>query len=61
MVLNGATMKFEEGMFNFCGSLGSLSYFDEKCPAQIQDSKLTFTTSSGELLVHSDTYQCKSL
>ncbi|QWD99692.1 hypothetical protein FD967_06455 [Polynucleobacter sp. JS-Mosq-20-D10] len=61
MVLKKAQMQFQDRQYDFCGSLGPLSYFDLKCPTQIQDSSNIFTTSSGKLVSNTNEFQCNEL
>lgn len=61
MVLKQAQMSFENQQFNFCGSLGPKSYFDQKCPPQAQDSSKVFTPSSGDLMSNGTRFQCDAL
>lgn len=61
MILNKAQMQFHSIEFNYCGSLGSSSYFDPHCPTQIQDSSIVFIPSSGALLYKTMQYQCDAL
>ena len=61
MVLRKAQMEFKGHNLDYCGSLGNQSYFDLKCPAQITQSSVTFTPTSGLLLSHGQEYQCSVL
>jgi hypothetical protein len=61
MVLKKAQMQFQDRQYDYCGSLGPLSYFDLKCPAQIQDSSNIFTTSSGKLVSNTNEFRCNEL
>jgi hypothetical protein len=61
MVLRKAQMEFKDLKFDYCGSLGKQSYFDQKCPALIQESSYTFTPSSGSLISKDQEYQCGEL
>lgn len=61
MVLRKAQMEFQGKQFNYCGSLGNQSYFDEKCPAQIEQSSYVFTPSSGLLKSNEQEFQCTAL
>ena len=61
MILKKAQMQFQDRQYDYCGSLGPLSYFDLKCPNQIQDSSNIFTTSSGKLVSSTNEFQCNEL
>jgi hypothetical protein len=61
MILKKAQMQFQDRQYDYCGSLGPQSYFDLKCPAQIQDSSNIFTPSSGKLLSSAKEFQCDAL
>jgi hypothetical protein len=61
MVLRKAQMEFKDLKFDYCGSLGKQSYFDQKCPALTQESTYTFTPSSGSLISKEQEYQCSEL
>lgn len=61
MVLRKARMEFKDLKLDYCGSLGNQSYFDQKCPALIQESAYTFTPSSGKLMSKDQNYQCSAL
>jgi uncharacterized protein RhaS with RHS repeats len=54
-------MEFKSNKLDYCGSLGGQSYFDQKCPAQIEQSSLVFTPSSGLLISQGQEYQCAAL
>ena len=61
MVLRKARMELKGLKLDYCGSLGNQSYFDQKCPALIQESIYTFTPSSGILMGKDQNYQCSAL
>lgn len=61
MILKKAQMQFQDRQYDYCGSLGPLSYFDQKCPAQTQDSSNIFTTSSGKLVSNTNEFRCNEL
>ena len=61
MVLKKAQMEFKGSRLDYCGSLGSQSYFAPKCPAQIEQSSTIFTPSSGALVNDGKEYQCAAL
>lgn len=61
MVLRKAQMELQGDKFDYCGSLGNQSYFDQKCPAQINLSSITFTPSSGLLVKKDQALQCAAL
>lgn len=61
LILKKAQMQFQDHQYDYCGSLGPLSYFDLKCPAQIQESSNTFTISSGKLISNANAFQCNEL
>ena len=61
MVLKKAQMAFRDLKLDYCGSLGNQSFFDQQCPAQIQQSSHVFTPSTGLMMSNSQEYQCKEL
>lgn len=61
MVLRKAQMEFKGNKFDYCGSLGTQSYFDQKCPAQIEQSSFVFTPSSGLLRAKEQEFNCVAL
>jgi hypothetical protein len=61
MVLKKAQMQFQDQQFDYCGSLGPVSYFDLKCPAQTKDSSYSFTPDSGKLISGANEFQCNAL
>lgn len=61
MVLKKAQMQFQDQQYDYCGSLGPVSYFDLKCPVQIKDSRYSFTPDSGKLLSSANEFQCNAL
>jgi hypothetical protein len=61
MVLRKARMELKDLKLDYCGSLGNQSYFDQKCPALIQESTYTFIPSSGALTSKDQNYQCSAL
>lgn len=61
MLLRKAQMEFKGDKFDYCGSLGTQSYFDQKCPAQIEQSSFAFTPSSGLLSAKGQEFNCVSL
>ena len=61
MVLRKAQMEFKGARFDYCGSLGNLSYFDQKCPANIELSSFVFTPSTGLLKSYEQTLNCVAL
>jgi len=61
MVLRKAQMEFKGSRFDYCGSLGTQSYFDQKCPAHIEQSSFVFTPSTGLLKSHEQTFNCIAL
>ncbi len=61
MLLRKAQMEFKGVKLDYCGSLGNQSYFDQKCPAQIEKSASVFTPSSGLLLNNGQEFQCAAL
>ena len=61
MVLKKAQMQFQDLKLDYCGSLGERSYFEQKCPANIQESSYTFTPSTGVLVGNGQNYQCSAL
>jgi hypothetical protein len=61
MILKKAQMQFLERQYDYCGSLGPQTYFDLKCPTQIQDAKNVFTPGSGKLISNANEFQCNAL
>lgn len=61
MILKKAQMQFQNRNYDYCGSLGPLSYFDLKCPAQIQESSGSFIPSTGKLINNTNEFQCNAL
>ena len=61
MVLKKAQMLLLEKNFSYCGSLGEKSYFDESCPADIQNSSILFVPVSGALQMNHQEYRCDVL
>jgi hypothetical protein len=61
MVLKKAQMLFQDRQYDYCGSLGPVSYFDLKCPAQTKDSIYSFTPDSGKLISSTNEFQCNAL
>ncbi len=61
MILKKAQMAFRDLKLDYCGSLGNQSFFDQRCPAQIQESSYVFTPSTGLMISNSQEYQCKEL
>jgi hypothetical protein len=61
MVLRKARMELKDLKLDYCGSLGNQSYFDQKCPALIQESAYIFTPPSGALTSKDQNYQCSAL
>jgi hypothetical protein len=61
MILKQAQMQLQDHQYDYCGSLGTQSYFDLKCPAQIQDSSHIFTPSSGKLISNGNDLNCNAL
>jgi hypothetical protein len=61
MVLKKAQMKFKGAHSDYCGSLGTQSYFAPKCSAQTEQSPIIFTPSSGLLINDGQEYQCTAL
>ena len=61
MVLRKAQMELQGNTFDYCGSLGNQSYFDQKCPTQTNQSSITFTPSTGQLLNKDQELQCAAL
>jgi hypothetical protein len=61
MILKQAQMQFQDRQYDYCGSLGPLSYFDLKCPGQIQESSQIFTPGSGKLISSGIELKCNAL
>jgi len=61
MVLRKAQMEFKGDKFKYCGSLGNQSFFDQQCQTQTSQSSVTFTPSSGLLVISGQAFQCTAL
>ena len=61
MVLRKAQMELQGNTFDYCGSLGNQSYFDQKCSAKTNQSSIAFTPSTGLLLNKDQELQCAAL
>ena len=61
MILKKAQMQFQDRQFDYCGSLGPVSYFDQKCPTNIENSSKVFIPSSGKLTSDNHEFQCNAL
>jgi hypothetical protein len=61
MILKKAQMQFQDLQYDYCGSLGPLSYFDLKCSGQIQESSQIFTPGSGKLVSNGKELKCNAL
>jgi hypothetical protein len=61
MVLRKAQMEFKGDKFKYCGSLGNQSFFDQQCQTQTSQSSVTFTPSSGFLVISGQAFQCTAL
>jgi len=61
MILKQAQMQFQDRQYDYCGSLGPQTYFDMKCPVQIQDASNVFTPGSGKLISNTQEFQCNAL
>jgi hypothetical protein len=61
MVLRKAQMEFKGAKYDYCGSLGTQSYFDQKCPAHIEQSSFVFTPSTGLLKSNGQELNCVAL
>lgn len=61
MVLRKAQMEFKGKALDYCGSLGNQSYFDRKCPAQVEQSSAVFIPSTGLLKSSGQEFICTAL
>jgi hypothetical protein len=61
MILRKAQMELKGGKLDYCGSLGNLSFFDQKCAVKTEQSNTVFTPSSGLLISSGQEYQCTAL
>jgi hypothetical protein len=61
MVLRKAQMEFKGMKLDYCGSLGTKSFFNQKCPALIEQSSVIFSPASGLLVDHGQEFQCHAL
>jgi len=61
MILKKAQMQFQDRQLDYCGSLGPASYFDIKCPEQIQAAGTSLVNGSGKLISNTNEFQCNAL
>jgi hypothetical protein len=61
MILKKAQMQFQDRQLDYCGSLGHTSYFDIKCPEQIQAAGTSLVNGSGKLISNTNEFQCNAL
>jgi len=61
MIVKKAQMTFQDLKLDYCGSLGNQSFFDKRCPANIQESSHLFTPSTGLLIGNGQEYTCQAL
>ena len=61
MILKKAQMEFQDRQYDYCGSLGTQSYFDLKCPEQIQAASTSLVNGSGKLISNANEFQCNAL
>ncbi|MEI7531513.1 MAG: hypothetical protein WCK52_06240 [Betaproteobacteria bacterium] len=60
-ILEGSKIRLKQETFNFCGSLGSNSFFDGICPALPENASITFNIKKGWLSLKDNIYLCESL
>ena len=54
-------MKLNQLNYNFCGSLGPVSYFDLNCSGKAEQSAISFTPKTGAWTKGNETLQCQAL
>jgi len=47
MILAGSSMTIANQVYNYCGSLGSQSYFDTNCSGAAEQSAISFVPKTG--------------
>jgi hypothetical protein len=61
MILEGSSMKLYQLNYNFCGSLGPVSYFDLNCSGKAEQSAISFIPKTGAWTKGNEALQCQSL
>jgi len=61
MILEGASMKIRGQIYNYCGSLGTQSYFDLNCSGDAAQSAITFISKTGTWKKGDEILNCVSL
>jgi len=61
MILEGSSMKVADQVYNYCGSLGSESYFDTQCSGDAAQSAISFTPKTGLWKRGSEIFNCMPL
>jgi hypothetical protein len=54
-------MRLNQLNYNFCGSLGSTSYFDLNCTGKAEQSAISFIPKTGAWAKGNETLQCQAL
>lgn len=60
-ILDRANLIIDNKQFNYCGSLGKMSYFDKQCLGHPGAESIKFTPETGQLLIDEKPYLCKVL
>lgn len=61
MILEGSIMTVGKDQYNFCGSLGPISYFDLNCSGTAEKSAIAFSSKTGTWIKSNQTLSCVSL
>lgn len=61
LTLDRSKMLVGKDTYNYCGSLGKLSYFDKQCLGVVGSESVKFTPESGQLIIRDKNFQCKVL
>ncbi len=54
-------MRLNQLNYNFCGSLGPISYFDLNCKGKAELSAISFIPKTGVWTKEDETLQCQAL
>jgi hypothetical protein len=61
IILEGSTMKLPDQNYQYCGSLGTDSYFDTQCSKETSESAIRFTPKTGAWSRGSENLSCTPL
>ncbi len=61
MILEGSSMKLQDKTYHYCGSLGTISYFDLNCSGSAAQSAISFIPKTGILKRSDQVLHCISL